>query len=537
MRPISELAAALDLHPDDVVPWGRHVAKVELAALDRPGPRAGRLILVTAITPTPAGEGKTTTAVGLAQGLARRGHRAVAALREPSLGPVFGRKGGGTGGGRSTLEPSSTINLHLTGDLHAVSAAHNLLAALVDHHLHFRGQPALDAQRVTWRRVLDVNDRALREIVTGLSDGDGPTRKTGFDITAASELLAIHGLAADPADLAARLGRLVVGRTADDRPVTAADLGAVGALQALLLDALLPNLVQTAEGDPALVHGGPFANIAHGTSSLIATRLALRQADWVVTEAGFAADLGAVKFAHIVAPLADLRPAAAVVVATARALRHHGGAADAANPDLAALTAGLANLDHHVGVIQAMGLVPVVALNRFPNDSAEEIAHLADHCRAAGVAFAVADPFGAGGPGCIALADLVTSIADPRAPQRLDKPGAPPAERLDALVRASTGADGVDLSPRAIRDLARATRDGHGDLPICLSKTPLSLSADPTLRNRPTGFRVPVIGVDVSAGAGFLVVHTTEPTRMPGLPKDPQARRVGVVDGRIVGAG
>ena len=411
---MSEIAEKLGLGSDEWDGWGPDRAKVTLDAVSAPRQRdgKGRLVLVSAITPTPAGEGKTTTATGLAQGLAHIGENVVVALREPSLGPLFGAKGGATGGGVSQVHPIDAIDLHFTGDLHAVTAAHNLLGALLDAHLHFRSSPPIHTGRVLWRRVLDVCDRSLRNIVLGMGTGNGPVRETGFDITAASEVMAVLCLADGVDDLKERLGRIIVGFGPKGEPVTAADLGAVGAMSALLKDALRPNLAQTTEGVPALIHGGPFANIAHGCNSVMATKLGLARADWTVTEAGFAFDLGGEKFFDIKCRSAGLDPAAVVVVATIRALRHHGGG-NATEVDAAAVARGLPNLEKHLESVAAFGVRPIVALNRFPTDAADEIAAVRDRCAALGIPFAEADPFSGGGPGCADLARLVTEHAAP----------------------------------------------------------------------------------------------------------------------------
>jgi formate--tetrahydrofolate ligase len=530
-------AGRLGLRAEDLVAYGDDKAKVRRGADPRPG---GRLVMVSAITPTPAGEGKTTTSIGLAQAMQQRGERVCLALREPSLGPVFGMKGGGTGGGLSRLQPSADINLHFNGDLHAVTAAHNLLAALVDNHLHFGGAPALDGTRVLWPRVLDMNDRALRAVVLGLGgSGNGVPREGSFDITAASEVMAILSLAGDEADLRERLGRILVGFTRDRKPVRAADLGAVGAMMALLRDAMLPNLVQSTEGTPALVHGGPFANIAHGCSSVRATRLGLSLADWVVTEAGFGMDLGGEKFMDIKCVGADLRPAAVVLVATVRALKMHGGVALAAleRPDPGAVARGLPNLQHHLDLVARFGPPAVVAVNLFPSDTEEEVQVVLDACAARGVPAAASAHFARGGAGALALAEQVvaTALPEPPPPRALYDWGAPVLEKLRAVARGAYGAEDVALSRDAERDLRRIEALGLGGLPVCIAKTQYSLSDDPALRGRPEGFALRVAAIKENAGAGFLVVLCGELTRMPGLPRVPAAAGIDLVDGRIVG--
>jgi formate--tetrahydrofolate ligase len=542
LRPIGEVAARLGLAADDLHPYGRDVAKLDLAVLARARrrERPARLVLVSAITPTAAGEGKTTTSIGLADGLARLGESVCVALREPSLGPTLGIKGGGTGGGRSQVAPMERINLHFTGDFHAVTSAHNLLAALADNHLHHGNPLGIDPRRVLWRRVLDLNDRALRNVVVGLGGpGEGVPRETGFDITAASEVMAILCLAEGPDDLRARLDRILVGFTRDGAPVLARDLRAGGAMTALLLDALRPNLVQTLEGTPALVHGGPFANIAHGCNSVLATRMALQLADWAVTEAGFGFDLGAEKFFDIKCRSAGLEPAAVVLVATARALKLHGGVArDAlAKPDPTAVERGLPNLEKHVENIRTFGEPPIVALNRFASDTEEEIEVVRRRCAALGVPFAPTEHFARGGAGAEALARAVRDHAEARSrPFRpLYARDAPVVEKIRAVATAMYGAHDVVLTKAARADLAEVERLGHAGLPVCIAKVASSLSDDAKLRGRPSGFDVTVRRIQVAAGAGFLVVLTGEILRMPGLPTRPLAESLDVRDGEIVG--
>ena len=540
LRPILDVAAELGLGPADVRPHGHDKAKIELSAA-ADAPLDGRLILVSAMSPTPAGEGKTTVTVGLGQALGKLGAKALVAIREPSLGPVLGLKGGAAGGGHAQVVPMESINLHFTGDLHAITCAHNVLAALVDNALHFREGPALDPRRVTWKRVLDVNDRALRQVTVGLGGtAQGVPRETGFDITAASEVMAVFCLARDRADLRARLARIVVGETYDREPVTAGDLGADGPMAALLDEALAPNLVQTLEGTPALVHGGPFANIAHGTNSIIATRMGLRLADYVVTEAGFGFDLGAEKYFDIVCRAGGFAPAAVVIVATVRALKLHGGArlADLKTPDLAALRRGLCNLDAHLATARAFGVPAVVAINKFATDDPAELAAVRGHCAAMDQPAEEVDVFARGGEGGLALARQVKALADGHTTgyTPLYELALPPEEKIRAIARQAYGAADVHFTPEASRKLARAVAQGFGGLPICMAKTEKSLSDDPKVLGRPTDFTLTVRDVVISAGAGFLVALTGDLLRMPGLPRHPAGLSLGVdADGRITG--
>ncbi|HEX7126053.1 MAG TPA: formate--tetrahydrofolate ligase [Thermodesulfobacteriota bacterium] len=541
LEPIAAIARKLGLEPHDLEPYGHYKAKVPLDVLDRLSDRPdGTLVLVTAMTPTPAGEGKSTTTIGLGDGLRALGHKAAIALREPSLGPVFGVKGGATGGGRAMVEPMDEINLHFTGDLHAITTATNLLAAMVDNALH-HGTTALDPRRVTVRRAMDMNERVLRHVVVGLGGrGNGVLREAGFDITAASEVMAILCLAQSYADLKARLARIVVGEDAQGRFVTAGDLRAAGAMAALLRDALKPNLAQTREGTPAFIHGGPFGNIAHGCNSVVATRLALKLADYVVTEAGFASDLGAEKFVDIKCRAAGLRPAAAVVVATVRALKMHGGVtlADLKATDVAAVERGLANLEKHVENVRAFGLTPVVALNDFVTDAEVEREAVIRGVEAMG-AVAVRSEVGArGGAGGEALARAVVEAAGDggRRFAQLYPDDLPLAAKIETVARTMYGADGVAIEPAAARKLARYEEAGYGRLPICIAKTQNSLSDDPTRRGRPTGFRVTVRDVRLSAGAGFVVALAGDILTMPGLPERPAAEQVDLDEsGRITG--
>jgi len=540
MQQILETARRLGVDGDDLVPYGSDVAKVELRAFERPRLRseAARLVLVSAITPTAAGEGKTTTSIGLADALSRLGQSACLALREPSLGPCLGMKGGATGGGASRLVPSERINLHFTGDFHAVTSAHNLLAAMIDNHLHFADPPRLDPRRISWRRVMDMNDRALRSVVVGLG-GDGVARETGFDITASSEVMAMLCLAEGEDDLRLRLERTLVGFDDGGKPVTAGQLRAAGAMLALLRDALRPNLVRTLEGTPAFVHGGPFANIAHGCNSVLATRMALHHADWAITEAGFGFDLGAEKFFDIKCASAGLDTACVVLVATVRALKMHGGRArkEFEVPDPQAVERGLANLEKHVESIRCFGESPVVALNRFAADTDEEIGVVAQRCAALGVPFAVSDHFERGGAGA---ADLARAVIDHA--ERTSRPFRPlypatasVAEKILAVAQKMYGAERVVLAKSAERELAEVERLGFSQLPVCIAKTPNSLSDDPQLAGRPRHFDVHVRAIQPSAGAGFLVVLTGEILRMPGLPRRPLAEKLDVRAGEIVG--
>jgi formate--tetrahydrofolate ligase len=542
-QPIAEVARRLGIDRRHLVPYGDDKAKIRLAAREdaRDSKRPpGRLVLVSAITPTGAGEGKTTTSIGLAQGLAQIGESVCLALREPSLGPLFGVKGGATGGGRSVLVPSEDINLHFTGDFHAVTTAHNLLASLVDNELHQGNKPGMDSRRVLWRRVLDVNDRALRHVTIGLGGvADGVPREAGFDITAASEVMAALCLAEDADDLRRRLSRLLVALTPGDDPVTAADLQAVGAMMVVLKDALLPNLVQTGEGVPAIVHGGPFGNIAHGCNSVLATKMALAHADWVVTEAGFASDLGAEKFHDIKCVSAGLAPAAAVLVATVRALKRHGGVAkgDLAKPDPAAVERGLGNLEKHVENLRLFGDPVVVALNRFASDGADEIAVVAEACERLGARFAIADIFSRGGEGGTELARAVveSALPSPGPVKPLYDWSAPIKEKVEAIARAMYGASQVRWTPAAEKDLKLVRRLGHEGLPVCVAKTQSSLSDNPSLVGRPQGFDVTVRNLIAAPGAGYVVPLLGDIIRMPGLPASPQAHRMDLVDGHIVG--
>ena len=539
--PITDIADACGMDGAYIEQYGRYKAKIDNRFLKETNRPDGKLVLVTAITPTPAGEGKTTTTVGLADGLRRIGRNAVVALREPSLGPVFGIKGGAAGGGYAQVVPMEDINLHFTGDFHAIGAANNLLAAMLDNHIQQGNALGIDVKRITWRRCVDMNDRQLRSIVDGLGGRmQGVPREDGFDITVASEVMAVLCLASDIPDLKARLGRIVVGYTYDDAPVTAADLKAAGALAALLKDALKPNLVQTLEHTPALIHGGPFANIAHGCTSVTATRMALKLGDYAITEAGFGADLGAEKFLDIKCRMAGLKPDAVVVVATVRALKHHGGAARAelGREDLAALERGLPNLLQHVDNIKnVFGLPCVVAINAFPTDTAAELKLVEEKCRELGVSVALSEVWAKGGAGGTALAEEVVRLCEQPSDFRYSYAlGGSIEEKLETICRRIYHADGVVLTPAAQKQARRLTELGFGELPICMAKTQYSFSDDPSLLGAPRGFTVTVRNLKVSAGAGFLVALTGDIMTMPGLPKVPAAERIDVDEnGRISG--
>jgi formate--tetrahydrofolate ligase len=542
LRPIGEIAAKAGIPAEALEPYGRFKAKIGLDFVaSRASESPGRLVLVTGISPTPAGEGKTTTTIGLGDALNRRGLKTMICLREPSLGPCFGIKGGATGGGRAQVAPMDQINLHFTGDFHAITAAHNLLAAMLDNHLFWDNPLGIDPRRIRWRRALDMNDRALRSIVDGLGGvSNGAPREDGFDITVASEVMAIFCLARDLDDLQERLGRIVVAERRDQSAVTARDLKADGAMAALLRDALAPNLVQTLEGSPALVHGGPFANIAHGCNSVIATRLGLSLADVVVTEAGFGADLGGEKFLDIKCRQAGLEPACAVIVATIRALKMHGGVAKVAlgAPDVAAVRRGAANLLRHIENIGKFGLPVVVALNHFTSDTDEERAALGDLLAPLGVTLVPCTHWADGAAGAAALAEAVTGLIG-QATARfapLYPDAMPLAEKIATVAREIYRADGVDLTPAAAKRLAAIEAAGYGHLPVCIAKTPYSFSADPSLLGAPVGHRLPVREVRLAAGAGFVVALAGTIMTMPGLPRVPAAEGIGLDEtGQITG--
>ncbi|WP_446653252.1 formate--tetrahydrofolate ligase [Blastomonas sp.] len=542
LQRISAIAAKLGLAETAVEPYGHYKAKIDLraAGLDGAEPK-GRLILVTAINPTPAGEGKTTTSVGLADALNRIGHKAVLALREPSLGPCFGTKGGATGGGYAQVGPMEDINLHFTGDFHAITSAHNLLAAMIDNHIHWGNALDIDVRRVVWRRVLDINDRALRAIVQSVGGvGNGFPRESGFDITVASEVMAILCLARDLDDLEERLGRIVIGYTRQRQPVTASDLKAAGAMAVLLAQAIKPNLVQTLEGSPALLHGGPFANIAHGCNSVIATRAALALGDFVVTEAGFGADLGAEKFFDIKCRQAGLDPAAAVIVATVRALKMNGGVAKAelGQEDVEAVRRGSVNLIRHIENVRQFGVPVVVAINHFHSDSEAEIAVLREIAEAQGCEAHLCRHWAQGGAGAESLAQAVARIAasgEARFRPLYDD-ALPLIAKIETVAKRIYRAEGVSATPAVLSQLARWEEAGYGHLPVCMAKTQYSFSADPTLLGAPTGHILPVREVRLSAGAGFVVAICGEIMTMPGLPRVPAAEAIRLDDrGEIEG--
>ena len=540
LKPIVKVAETAGISEDYLEQYGKYKAKVDLSLL-KEKTKKGKLILVTAITPTPAGEGKTTTTIGLADGLRRIGKKSILALREPSLGPVFGIKGGAAGGGYAQVVPMEDINLHFTGDFHAIGAANNLLAAMLDNHIYQGNALGIDPRRITWRRCVDMNDRQLRNVVDGLGGRvNGVPREDGYDITVASEIMAVLCLASSISDLKARLARIIVGYTYDEKPVTAGDLKAEGAMTALLRDALSPNLVQTLEGTPAIVHGGPFANIAHGCNSVLATRMALKLGDYAVTEAGFGADLGAEKFLDIKCRVAGLHPSAVVVVATIRALKMHGGLAktELGTENLEALERGIPNLLRHVSNIRDVYKLPsVVAVNRFPTDTDAEVALIIDKCRALGVSVVLSTVWADGGAGGEALAREVVRLcelpnnfsfsydADDTIENKIEK----------IVTRVYRGA-GVSILPAAKKQIDTLTELGFGGLPICVAKTQYSFSDNPTLLGAPEGFTVTVKNVKISAGAGFIVVLTGDIMTMPGLPKSPAAERIDVDEnGRITG--
>ena len=535
IRPIGEIAAAAGINADALELYGRYKAKIDPAQLAAPEPH-GKVVLVSAMSPTPAGEGKSTTTVGLADSLARAGHKVMIALREPSLGPVLGMKGGATGGGLSQVLPMDEINLHFTGDFHAITSANNALMALVDNHIYQGNALNIDPRRMTFKRVLDMNDRALREVVIGLGGpSQGVPRQDGFDITVASEVMAVFCLATDLTDLRTRLGRITFGYTYDRAPVTVADLGVEGALTLLLKEAVKPNLVQTIAGTPALVHGGPFANIAHGCNSLIATQTARRLADVVVTEAGFGADLGAEKFMDIKARYGGLAPSAVVVVATVRALKMQGGVAkdSLTRPDLTALEAGVANLRRHVRNVEKFGVTPVVAINKFSSDSQEELDWLLAWCAAEGVRAAVADVWGrgGGGDGGDELAALVAQAVDaPGSFRHLYPLDLPVEDKIRTIAQEIYGADGVDFSVPALKRLADIERNGWSSLPVCMAKTQYSFTDDASRLGAPKGFTIHVRDLLPKTGAGFIVALTGAVMTMPGLPAVPAALRMDVDD-------
>lgn len=539
LHPIGDIAQQLDLTKSDIIPFSNDKAKIPLDIIYQ-RPRRAKLVLMTSINPTPPGEGKTTMSIGLSQAMRRLGIAATAVLREPSMGPTFGMKGGATGGGASQAEPSTAINLHFTGDFHAITAAHNLLAALIDNELFHGSRLDVDPQRVLWKRVLDVNDRALRHVVIGLGGpSQGIPRETGFDITAASEVMAVLTLSQDMNDLKQRLARMVIA-SQGNQMVTAGDIGAEEAMAAILRDAMMPNLVQTSEHTPVIMHGGPFANIAHGCNSIVATEAGLRMSDVVVTEAGFGADLGAEKFLDIKAPIAHLQPSLAVVVVTLRALRYHGGQplSEMAQPNLAALQRGMANLLKHIENLQSYGLPVVVAINQFGTDTQEELQWLISALAHRGIAAASADVFGQGGAGGEELAALVAKELETSrgAFQPLYDESVPLREKIERIVTKIYGGDRVEYSASAERTLKKLEAWGEDYLKVCIAKTQYSLSDNPKRLGRPEGFSVSIRDIDIARGAGYIVPLAGDMIRMPGLPKDPAAYRVRVNDaGQIEG--
>lgn len=540
MSPITEIAKIAGIEDKYLEQYGKYKAKVDLSLLNDANRENGKLVLVTAITPTPAGEGKTTTTIGLADGLRKIGKKPVVALREPSLGPVFGIKGGAAGGGYAQVVPMEDINLHFTGDFHAIGAANNLLAAMIDNHIYQGNSLNIDPRRITWKRCVDMNDRQLRFVVDGVGGRvNGTPREDGYDITVASEIMAVFCLSSSIDDLKARLSRIIIGYTYDEKPVTAGDLKAVGAMAALLKDALKPNLVQTLEHTPALVHGGPFANIAHGCNSILATKLAMKLGDYAVTEAGFGADLGAEKFLDIKCRMAGLTPSAVVIVATVRALKMHGGLAktELGNENLPALEKGLPNLLRHVSNIKNVyGLPSVVAVNRFPTDTDAEVALVIEKCRELGVNVVLSDVWAKGGEGGTELASEVVRLCEEEKPNFTFSydDSMSLEEKIEAVVKKVYGGDGVTYLPTAKKELSKLTDLGFGSVPVCIAKTQYSFSDDPTKLGAPEGFKVTVKNVKVSAGAGFVVVLTGDIMTMPGLPKVPAAEKIDVDSNGVI---
>lgn len=541
MKRINDIAASIGIPDRYIENYGRYKAKIdyryytdELA--DRPD---AKLVLVTAINPTPAGEGKTTTTIGVADAMNRLGKKTMVALREPSLGPVFGVKGGAAGGGYAQVVPMEDINLHFTGDLHAIGAANNLIAAMLDNHIHQGNALDIDTNKVTWRRCVDMNDRQLRSIVDGLgSKADGVTRQDGFDITVASEIMAVFCLAKDITDLKERVARIIVAYSRTGKPVTAGDLNAQGAVAALLKDALKPNLVQTLEGTPAFIHGGPFANIAHGCNSVIATRMGMKLADYMVTEAGFGADLGAEKFVDIKCRMSGIRPNAVILVATIKALKYNGGVAkaDLQEENLEALTKGIPNLLKHIeNITKVYGLPAVVALNKFPTDTQRELDLVRDKCRELGVHVALSDVWAGGGAGGRELAEEVIRLCEGESTMRfVYDTEASIQDKIETIAGKVYGADGVDYTPKAIREIRNLESIGLGNLPVCMAKNQYSLTDDPKKLGRPEGFRITIRDIAASAGAGFLVALTGDIMKMPGLPKVPSAEKIDVDEDGVI---
>lgn len=541
MKRINDIAASIGIPDRYIENYGRYKAKIdyryytdELA--DRPD---AKLVLVTAINPTPAGEGKTTTTIGVADAMNRLGKKTMVALREPSLGPVFGVKGGAAGGGYAQVVPMEDINLHFTGDLHAIGAANNLIAAMLDNHIHQGNALDIDTNKVTWRRCVDMNDRQLRSIVDGLgSKADGVTRQDGFDITVASEIMAVFCLAKDITDLKERVARIIVAYSRTGKPVTAGDLNAQGAVAALLKDALKPNLVQTLEGTPAFIHGGPFANIAHGCNSVIATKMGMKLADYMVTEAGFGADLGAEKFVDIKCRMSGLRPNAVILVATIKALKYNGGVgkADLQEENLEALTKGIPNLLKHIeNITKVYGLPAVVAINKFPTDTRRELDLVREKCRELGVHVALSDVWAGGGAGGRELAEEVIRLCEGESTMRfVYDTEASIQDKIEAIAGKVYGADGVDYTPKAIREIRNLESIGLGNLPVCMAKNQYSLTDDPKKLGRPEGFRITIRDIAASAGAGFLVALTGDIMKMPGLPKVPSAEKIDVDEDGVI---
>ncbi len=542
MLPILEIAKTLGMNEDDIELYGKYKGKLSLETCKKLEEKEdGKLILVTAINPTAAGEGKTTINVGLSMGLNEIGKKAITTLREPSLGPCFGVKGGAAGGGYAQVVPMDDINLHFTGDIHAITTANNLMAALIDNHMHQGNKLNIDPKRVTWRRALDMNDRALREITIGLGvKGNGVTRVDGFDISVASEIMAILCLANGMEDLKDRLSKMIIGYTYSDEPITAGVLDATGALALLLRDAIKPNLVQTLENTPAIIHGGPFANIAHGCNSVMATKTALKLADYVVTEAGFGADLGAEKFFNIKCRYAGLNPSAVVIVATVRALKNHGGVAkaDLSNENMKALADGFENLEKQIENVKKFKVPAVVALNEFPTDTKEELDFVEQRCKELGVNVVISQVWAKGGKGGAAMARKVVELVEKEEAnfEPLYSLELPIKEKIETIAKEIYGADGVDFTSKASKEIEKYERIGLSELPICMAKTQYSLSDDPKLLGRPKGFRITVSSVRASVGAGFLVALTGNVMTMPGLPKVPAANKMDILeDGEIIG--
>ena len=542
LKPIGEVAAAMGISPDDIEHYGKHIAKLPLSLVERAGGKAGKLILVTAITATKAGIGKTTVSIGLALGLNKIGRKAVVALREPSLGPCFGMKGGAAGGGYAQVLPMERINLHFTGDFHAITSAHNMIAALLDNYLYQHRAEGFGLKEVLWRRVLDVNDRSLRSIVTGLGPStNGLPAQAGFDITPASELMAILCLSADEADLRRRIENILLGYTYEGKPFTVKDLGVAGSIMVLLKDAIQPNLVQTTENTPAIVHGGPFANIAHGCNSLLATRMAMAHSEYTITEAGFGADLGAEKFYNILCRKSGLRPDLTVIVATAQGLKMHGGVPldRIKEPNEEGLRAGLANLDRHVRNLQGFGQTVLVVFNHFAGDTDEEMALLRAHCeQTLGVPFVINYAYSDGGAGAAEMAQLVADTIERRPSGPLQftyADGDPLKTKIEKVARGIYGASGVTFAPAALKRLKLAEEGGMSHFPVCIAKTQFSFSADAKRYGAASGFDFQIRDVVINAGAEMIVAIAGDILRMPGLPKDPQANHIDYIDGEIIG--